>query len=115
MEAGIVFIIVGTYMFLHASIAHNLILAAKDLELSSGSGANELQRQTGEEEEAEADIKSVWVANVSYLFNVLFRVPIKMCHATFHSTARTPLILPLSFSLCLALAYYITPDLLCKF
>lgn len=97
---------------------HNLILAAKDLELSSGSGANELQRQQEEEEEAEADIKSVWVANISYLFNVLFRVPIKMCHATFHSTAR-PLSLSLTpsffFSLCLPLAYYITPDLLCKF
>lgn len=93
MEAGIVFIIVGTYMFLHASIAHNLILAAKDLELSSGSGANELQRQQEEEAEVEANIKSVWVANISYLFNVLFRVPIKMCHATFHSTARPSLAL----------------------
>lgn len=82
---------------------HNLILAAKDLELSSGSGANELQRHQEEEEEdeAEADIKSVWVANISYLFNVLFRVPIKMCHATFHSTART---LSSSHSLSLSLS-----------
>lgn len=79
---GIVFIIVGTYMFLDASVAHNLILAAKDLELSSGSAANELQGQQ------EADIKSVWVENISYLFNVLFRVPIKICHATFHSSVR---------------------------